>query len=360
MDRGIADHLAATPLSTLALFSVTDRRNGTIDTTQRGYRAITGATGRRMIEVARERGMRVELVFTSFGRERNEAFFGNLERQDAAIAGLVELVGELELDGVNVDVESMPIGVVEPYGAFVARLKAAVEAADPADRVSVATQANLTGAATAAAAARAGAHRIFLMGYDYRINASWPGAVAPLDRRDDDERDLEWSLDAYALAGVPADRILLGLPLYGRSWPVTDAELGAPPTGRGDEWFPERNVDLLTDPAVVPVRDEIEVVELYVVDGDGRVVPPATAPPAVLPPAGSGTPGASAPTPAPTPPPDGLRAIYVDSPATLERKLGLVDERGLAGGGFWAIGYERGLPAYTELMERFVAGDAME
>jgi hypothetical protein len=203
------------------------------------------------------------------------------------------------------------------------------------------------------------------MGYDYRINASWPGAVAPLDRRDDEERDLEWSLDAYAAVGVPADRILLGLPLYGRSWPVTDAELGAPPTGRGDEWFPERNVELLTDPAVVPVRDEIEVVELYVVDGDGTFVPPATAPPMVVPPAGSpdgsaGTPGAPGAAPTPMPPRGDLRAIYVDSPATLERKLGLVDERGLAGGGFWAIGYERGLPAYTELMARFVAGDAME
>jgi hypothetical protein len=47
------------------------------------------------------------------------------------------------------------------------------------------------------------------------------------------------------------------------------------------------------------------------------------------------------------------QAVYVDSPATLEPKLALVDERGLAGAGFWAIGYERGLPAYTDLMSRF-------
>ena len=48
--------------------------------------------------------------------------------------------------------------------------------------------------------------------------------------------------------------------------------------------------------------------------------------------------------------------MYVDSPATLAPKLALADERGLAGVGFWAIGYERGLPAYTSLMERFHAG----
>jgi hypothetical protein len=49
-------------------------------------------------------------------------------------------------------------------------------------------------------------------------------------------------------------------------------------------------------------------------------------------------------------------AIYVDSPATLAPKLGLANERGLAGSGFWAIGYERGLPGYAELMREFVEG----
>jgi hypothetical protein len=29
----------------------------------------------------------------------------------------------------------------------------------------------------------------------------------------------------------------------------------------------------------------------------------------------------------------------------------------LAGAGFWAIGYERGLPDYTELIATFRAGD---
>jgi hypothetical protein len=356
MDDAIAEHLRATPLSTLALFSVTARASGAIATGQPGYRAITGEIGARLIREARERGLRTELVFTSFGEARNRAFFGDLERQDATIAALVDLVGELGVDGVNVDVEAMPAAQVPAYGVFVGRLREAIEAADPADRVSVATQANRTGAAMAALAALAGADRIFLMGYDYRVNASWPGAIAPLARRDGDERHLAWSLDQYAAAGVPADRLLLGLPLYGRIWPVTDAEIGAPPRGPGSTWILRRNLDLLRDPAAVPVRDEIEVAEQYVVGPDGRPwTAPTLAPTAS--PGGSGSPGASA---TPARPPDDLRAIYVDSPATLETKMALVDERGLAGSGFWAIGYERGLPGYTELMNRFVAGQRME
>jgi len=360
MDEGIADHLRETPLSTLALFSVTARPSGKLATGQPGYRAITGEIGARLIREARERGVRTELVFTSFGESRNRDFFGDLERQDATIAALVDLAGELGVDGINVDVEAMPVSLVVAYGVFVGRLREAIEAADADDSVSVATQANRTGAAMAAVAALAGADRIFLMGYDYRVNASWPGAIAPLARRDGDERHLAWSLDQYAAAGVPADRLLLGLPLYGRTWPVTDAEIGAPPTGPGSTWIPRRNLDLLRDPAAVPVRDEIEIVELYAVGPDGRpwaAPTPAPTAPATASLGSSASPGPSAP---PAVPPDGLRAVYVDSPETLEPKLALVDERGLAGGGFWAIGYERGLPGYTELMDRFVAGERME
>ena len=36
-------------------------------------------------------------------------------------------------------------------------------------------------------------------------------------------------------------------------------------------------------------------------------------------------------------------AVYYDSPRSLTPKLALANDRGLAGAGFWAIGYERGL-----------------
>jgi hypothetical protein len=49
-------------------------------------------------------------------------------------------------------------------------------------------------------------------------------------------------------------------------------------------------------------------------------------------------------------------AVYYDSPRSLTPKLALADARGLAGAGFWAIGYERGLPDYTKLIKTFKAG----
>ena len=184
----------------------------------------------------------------------------------------------------------------------------------------------------AAAAAAAGADRIFLMGYDYHYAGSDVGASAPMDRRDGEQADLPWSLDLYASLGVPAERTILGLPLYGMRWRVAGPEIGAPRLGNGAIWVPADNPKFLADPPAPPEVDPIEIVEFY-------AVAPTVSP----------VPGDSRAT-------AGWQAIYVDSPDTLRPKLALADERGLAGAGFWAIGYERGLPGYHELMTDFTAG----
>ncbi len=343
-DEGIAAHVADTPLSTLALFSVTHTAKGAINAKQRGYALITGDVGQRLIRDARERGTHVELVYSSFGGPRNRKLLESDELQATVIASLVALAADLGVDGINVDIEALDPTLVPAYGGFLSDLRAAVLAEDPGDTVSAATGAGALGAAMAVAAAAADVDRIFLMGYDYRTGRSDPGATSPLDRSDGGVQSLRRSLDLYATLGVPADRLLLGLPLYGVEWPVAGPVIGAPSTGRGEAWFPRSHVELLADPSITPLRDEIEQVEVYLLGSDGTVGPP--------------TPGASATAGSPGPEPT-WRGVYVDSPATLAPKMALANERGLAGAGFWAIGYERGLPGYTRLMERFTSGDPL-
>ena len=339
-DENIADHLARTPLTTLGLFSVTHTGKGALNTRQSGYALITGDVGHRLIDEAHDRGTRVELVYTSFGTSRNRKLLGRPEMQATVISELVALVGELGLDGINVDIEALDPALLPAYSAFLVAIRAAVVAADAGDQVSVATGAHSVGAAMAAAAGSAGVDRIFLMGYDYRTGRSHPGATSPLDRSDGESLSLRRSLDMYALLGVPPERLLLGLPLYGVEWPVAGPVVGAPSAGRGEAWFPRSHVDLLTDPAAMPVRDQIEQVDVYLLGSDGSVGAPSIEP------------GASADTRT-------WRAVYVDSPETLVSKLALANERGLAGAGWWAIGYERGLEGYTDLMVRFAKGEPL-
>ncbi len=215
----------------------------------------------------------------------------------------------------------------------------------------------------AATAVTAGADRAFLMGYDYRVAGSSPGATSPLERTDGD-RDLGWSIELYAAAGVPPEKILLGLPLYGITWPVAGPVVGAPETGRGDAWIPRRHLDVLADPSIVPLRDQQEMVEVYLFGSDGSIGPPSPEPAgspassAASPGSAAGSPGTAARTASPAE--VSWTAVYVDSPATLAPKMSLANLNGYAGVGFWAVGYERGLPGYTRLMRRFVAGESLE
>jgi hypothetical protein len=339
MNDGIEAHVAKTKLSTLALFSVTNGRDGSLDTSQTGYKRITGGVGKRLIRGAHDRGANVQVVFSSLTTAKNEQLFGSAKMQDAAIKGLVKLVGDLGVDGVNVDVERLEYTLVPAYTDFIGRLRAALRAEKPKAQVSVATAAGLAGAAMAKAAFDAGADRIFLMGYDYHYAGSDPGASAPMDRRDGGFSDLVSSLDLYESVGVPVEKTILGLPLYGMRWRVVGPWLGAPSEGDGAIWVPADNPKFLAKPPIPPVFDPIEVVEFY------SVPPPASASEGPSP---SGSPDPFTPS--------GWQAIYVDSPATLEPKLRLADDRGLAGAGFWAIGYERGLPDYSSLIARFAAG----
>jgi hypothetical protein len=348
MSEGVAAYLDEVPLTTLAVFSVSARRNGAIDTRDKGYKAITGDIGRGIIADAKARGTRVELVFTSFGGTKNGIFFGRvpppapspIPSSSPAVGAipspspgpplvapwhrtvdeLVSLAVDLGVDGINVDVEQLDDLDRGAYGEFLGALGGALRSRQPGATLTVATEASLRGAGKAATAFAAGVDRVFLMGYDYHWSGSQPGASAPVDRTDG-VPTLRWSIAQYVTAGVPRDRIVLGLPLYGMTWRTVGPDRRDDVVGRGSTWILNHHADVLLDPGFAPARDPLEVVEWFVrPDGDA------------------------------------WRMTYYDSPATLRAKLALARDQGLAGGGFWAIGYERGLPGYVELMRDFRDG----
>jgi len=355
MTEADAAYLDEVPLSTLEMFSVSARRNGAIDIRSAGYKRIVGALGRRIIADAKARGTRVELVFSSFGGPKNGVFFGRLPPSTPApsasagsspppspspvpspspfpswpateapwhrtVGELVALALDLGVNGINVDVEQLDELDRDAYGEFLGALGAALRSARRGATLSVATEAGLRGMGNAVAAVDAGVDRVFLMGYDYHWSGSQPGASSPVDRSDG-QATLRWSIEQYVTAGVPRDRIVLGLPLYGMSWRTTGPDRTTPVLGRGSTWVLSQHRDVLLDPAFTPELDPLEIGQ-YFIRQDG----------------------------------DAWRVTYYDSPGTLRAKLALARDQGLAGGGFWAIGYERGLPGYVELMRDFRAG----
>jgi len=134
---------------------------------------------------------------------------------------------------------------------------------------------------------------------------------------------------------------LAGRGWLGMTWPVEGPGIGAASTATGHEWIPRLNLRVFEDAAFDPMYEAIESVEFYSVEKPATEAEIAAAPSA---------------DPLASPTTTQWHAVYFDSPRSLTPKLALADERGLAGAGFWAIGYERGLPGYRELIKTFAAG----
>jgi len=324
MTDSMTSYLANVPVQTLALFSVTATSSGGIKHTDIGYQRITGPRGRGLIADAHARGQRVDLVFTNFGYRANTRLFGDdpksQQRRARVTRELAALAADLGVDGVNVDIELIDGNLGDGYATFIRTLRASLRSANPRATVTVASTAGHVGADLARAAIAGGADRVFLMGYDYHWSGSAAGASSPISTRDG-LLDLPTSIAAYVNAGVPRDRILLGLPLYGMSWPVSGPGRAAEVLGNGSTWVPSKHTSQLLAPGFTAGFDQQEIADYFVVPNGSSWV-----------------------------------ATYYDSPRSLQPKLGLARSQGLAGAGFWALGYEQGLPGYLELMHDFVAG----
>ena len=136
MTDGIADHLARVELTTLALFSVTNRPR------RRDRHEPEGLPGDRRgaRPAAHPRGPRPRTSGSSscsrsFGATRNKRLFGVTQQsrrpRRRSIDRLVELAGELKVDGINVDVEVIDDALIPAYGEFVGELRTALRQGAP-------------------------------------------------------------------------------------------------------------------------------------------------------------------------------------------------------------------------------------
>lgn len=143
---------------------------------------------------------------------------------------------------------------------------------------------------------------LVIMGYDYSPSGGPPGPIAPL-----------WWLQKvldYALTCVPKEKIVMGLPFYGRHWTI---EKGVPSHGRGLD--AKRAREMLARPGVVPAWDEraaCPVIRYY--DGETEHV------------------------------------VYYEDLESLRLKLELVRARGVDGVAFWRLGSED--PQMWEVVRR--------
>ncbi|HXX61723.1 MAG TPA: cell wall-binding repeat-containing protein [Candidatus Sulfotelmatobacter sp.] len=314
IDSGVDAYLRYDLLTTIALFAVYYDASGNLDTTTLlgSGRADLIST---IVQHAHAQGVRVDLTLrpSNDTASANQAFFANAPAQAAAIANMAAQVASLGLDGANIDIESLYNSDFAAYGAFGAALRASLVKADAAARVTVSTNANVSGSGMAAQAISDGVDRAFLMGYNYRGATSSPvGSISPLVSSVDG-LSLSWSIGQYDKLDVPRDRIILGLPYYGMTWPTTSGLLHATRSGTGVAFFP---TDSLPPPSGTTINyDAVERAAWFAVQD------PTT---------------------------KAWSETYFDDETSLRAKYGLAVTDGLAGVGMWALGYDAGQPGYWE------------
>jgi spore germination protein YaaH len=314
-------------LTDLVLFSIGVARDGSLRLDEPGARWILGPDAARVISAAHERGIRVLVSFTSFGRERNERLMGRDAAIDRFAREAAQLVAARGLDGADLDVEQLPSDRFAGYGRMIRRLSQALRADDPDARVTAATNGNRSGARMASLAIRRGADRVFLMGYSYRgPGSSVTGNIAPLVRTDGG-LGLRESLELYRAREVPFDAIIVGLPAYGMTWATRGPELHA---RRAPASVSARGSTTLFR-VVGPRAGATDVTyDADAVEGSARIT-------WFQPDRGS------------------WFQTYYDTPVTLRAKYLLAHEEGLAGVGIWTLGYDWGDPGYPALVDELFA-----
>lgn len=191
-----------------------------------------------LVDEAHAHGVRVVVTVTLFGNEKIGTLLASATARQTAIESCLAAMAVHSADGVNIDFETVPLEVRDEFTSFMTELKAAVAYTKPNGH---------TGHVTLAGPAVdwSGSYDydqlllhtdgIMVMAYDYHWTGGDPGPVAPLSSGEIWSKwNVVWTIDDYLEWGKVENRkkIFLGLPLYGRRWPVSTATV--PTTSLGD------------------------------------------------------------------------------------------------------------------------------
>jgi hypothetical protein len=278
-------------LTHLAIFNVDLESDGSVSSQSRW----TGVA-REAVSLGHAAGVKVHLCITSFDGDVMDAVLASPSRRAVTIDALAELVETYGADGVNVDFEGLPVARRADLVTFVTELRARV------GEVWLATPAVDWNDAWDYPALAAASDGLFIMGYAYHYTGGGAGPNSPLSAGDLWSRwALDWTVADYLATGAPADKIVLGLPTYGQEWPVADAT-GVPADTTDDGWS-------------VVYSTAVADAATY-----GRAYD-----------AGSDTPWYAS---------SSTRQAWYDDADSLSVKMEWAVDQGLAGFGFWAIGYD--------------------
>lgn len=296
-------------LSDMSYFSYeVDPNTGNAQTTH-------GFSTAQAVDDALSNGVRVNLCVTLFSN--HATFLGNTTARQTLITNLINLIQNRGAHGVNIDFESMSSSVSADYTSFMIDLCNQMHAAIPNSQVSIALHAVDWSGFYDIAALEPYVDLFCVMGYDYYwTGSSNAGPNDPLYHfQNTYNYTLSKSTTYYLDQGVPKNKLILGLPYYGREWQVASHSLPATTVANGAATFyntVKTNASGDYDLANRNYEPESRSVYYNFYSGGNPY------------------------------------QCFISEEDELGERMDFINKRGLAGMGIWALGYDDG---YIELWD---------
>ena len=288
-------------LTHLAIFGVTLNADGSLSNTPYWTNYASKA-----VSLGAPHGVRIHMTVITFDANTMTSVLSSSSKRAAAIAQITNLVNTYGAQGVNLDFEGLPSAQKANFVTFVKELSPQVEdlfLAMPAvdwngsydyDQLAI----NSDG--------------LFIMGYDYHYSGGNPGPVGPLYGGSPwGTYAIDWSINDYLYYGAPADKVILGLPLYGFQWPTTNTSVPGTATAAGTS---------KTYKVAVPAGSQY-----------GRLWDTKTHTPYTF--------------------PSSTSQLWYDDDTSIHDKAAYGINAGLQGVGFWALSYEGGSASFWSMMD---------
>ncbi len=268
-----------------------------------------------VIDTALSHEVKVHLCVTLFSD--HSTFFGNMQARRNLCSQLAEKVKQQGIHGINIDFEAVPSSQAIALTSFMQQLSQYLDSVVPGTQLSMATPA-VNWSNTFDLPALASVCDFFMvMAYDYYWTLSQSaGPVAPIYPMENGYLyGVARTVQYYLNEGIPEQKIVLGVPYYGRTWPVQSATAPSATRGAGSA-VTYRSVKLNTS----------------LFNWQTRHYQPASRATyyAYL--------------------ANGWNQCFIDELPDLRMKYDLVNAYGLGGIGIWALGYDEGFSELWELI----------
>ena len=257
-------------------------------------------------------GVNVHLCVTLFSD--HATFLGNSTSRQTLIDNLITLIGDRNAKGVNIDFEGVPSSQSANLTSFMQDLSTQMHSQIPGSVVSIDLYAVDWSGVYDIAAMEPYVDLFMVMGYDYYwTNSTTAGPNSPLYTFESSYNyNLSKTITYYTHQGVPSNKLVMGIPYYGRDWPTDNSTIPSNTSGSGSSKL-YKTIRANADGYYSNRLWEPNTFNSYYVYNNGN-----------------------------------WHQCFSDDEYTLPYKYDLFNRRDLAGIGIWALSYDDG---YNELWD---------